>query len=135
MKKTKIYYWIFTGLLAALMLVSSIPDIIYSKEAVVMIRDHLGYPLYFLPFIGVAKFLGVVAILIPGFPRIKEWAYAGFVYDLTGAMYSMIAVGDPVQNWLPLIIGFIVIACSYIFHHKKLKAEVLNKTNKYGKME
>ena len=77
MKKTKIIYWIFTGLLAAGMLLGSIPDIMSTPEAVAIVTTHLGYPAYFIPFIGVAKLLGAVAILIPGFPRIKEWAYAG----------------------------------------------------------
>ena len=64
-------------------------DIMSVPDAVALF-NHLGYPTYLLPFIGIAKLLGVVAILIPGFPRIKEWAYAGFVFDLTGAMYSSI---------------------------------------------
>lgn len=122
MKKTKTLYWIFTGLLAALMLMSSIPDIISTPEAVAMVTNHLGYPAYFIPFIGIAKLLGVIAILIPGFPRIKEWAYAGFVFDLTGAIYSSIAVGDPASQWSPIFIGFIVIFCSYFFYHKRMKA-------------
>ena len=71
MKKTNTLYWIFTGLFCALMLFSAIPDIIMVPEAVEMITNKLGYPLYFLPFIGVMKALGAVALLIPGFPRIK----------------------------------------------------------------
>ncbi|MFJ7932146.1 DoxX family protein [Peribacillus sp. NPDC096448] len=121
MKKIKIIYWIFTGLLVALMVLGSIPDIMSVPDAVALF-NHLGYPTYLLPFIGIAKLLGVVAILIPGFPRIKEWAYAGFVFDLTGAMYSSISVGDPVSGWLIFIIGYILIAGSYIYHHKILKS-------------
>jgi DoxX-like protein len=121
MKKTKIIYWIFTGLLAALMLLGSIPDIMSAPDAIAIVTTHLGYPAYFIPFIGVAKLLGVVAILVPGFPRLKEWAYAGFVYDLTGAIYSAIAVGDPASKWLPIFIGIILIAFSYIYYHKKQK--------------
>ncbi len=127
MKKTKIFYWVFTGLLAALMLVSSIPDIIVVPEAVTLVTTHLGYPVYFISFIGVAKFLGVIAILVPGFPRIREWAYAGFVFDLTAAIYSMIRVGDSPAKWMPMFIGLALIACSYIFYHKMLKANALNK--------
>jgi len=128
MKKINIFYWIFTGLLAALMLMSSIPDIIVVPDAIKIVTTHLGYPAYFIPFIGVAKFLGVVAILVPGFPRLREWAYAGFVFDLTAATYSMIRVGDPPGAWIQMSIGFAIIACSYIFYHKKLKADALNKT-------
>ena len=75
------------------MLFSSIPDVMATPEATKFMSGMLGYPAYFTPFIGVAKILGVIAILIPGFPRIKEWAYAGLAYDLIGAVYSGIAVG------------------------------------------
>src|SRR5258706_6887001 len=102
MKKTKIFYWIFTGLLAALMLMSSIPDILAVPDAVELVKNHLGYPLYFIPFVGVAKLLGAIALLIPGYWRIKEWVYAGFVYDLTGAIYSAIALGDSSGKWMPI---------------------------------
>lgn len=127
MKRTTVVYWIFTGLLAVLMLVSSIPDIMVVPQAVDMVSTHLGYPRYFIPFIGVAKLLGVIALLVPGFPRIKEWAYAGFVFDLTGAIYSSIAVGDPPGAWLPILTGYGIIAGSYIFHHKKLKDTIRRK--------
>ena len=118
MKKTKITYWILTGLLAILMTFSSVPDVVPTKEAVDFITGHLGYPEYFIRFIGFAKLLGVIAIIVPGYPRLKEWAYAGFMFDLIAAMYSMAAVGDPVSVWLPLIIGPILIAASYIYYHK-----------------
>lgn len=122
MKKIKIIYWIVTGLFLFFMLGSAIPDIIVMPMAVEGMHDGLGYPVYFIPFIGVAKALGVIAILIPGFPRIKEWAYAGLMFDLIGAAYSMIALGTPFGQWapvlLPLVLGFV----SYIYYHKKLKA-------------
>jgi uncharacterized membrane protein YphA (DoxX/SURF4 family) len=121
MKKITITYWVCTGLLAALMLVGSIPDIMSDPQAVDLF-DHLGYPAYLLPFLGVAKLLGVVAILVPGFPRIKEWAYAGFTFDLAGAMYSSISVGDPASGWSVFIIGFLLIAGSYGLYHRKRKA-------------
>ncbi|QHT65916.1 DoxX family protein [Rhodocytophaga rosea] len=116
-KRAKIFYWIFTTLLALLMMVGSIPDILAVPEAQALFK-HLGYPVYLLPFLGVAKSLGVIAILVPGFPRLKEWAYAGFTYDLAGAMYSGIAVGDPVSAWAPLLIGMACIAGSYLFYHR-----------------
>lgn len=75
-----------------------------------------------LPFIGVAKLLGIVALLAPGFPTLKEWAYAGFVFDMAGAMYSHICVGDSPTQWIPIFIPLILLAGSYVFHHKKLKA-------------
>jgi uncharacterized membrane protein YphA (DoxX/SURF4 family) len=120
MKRTKTLYWIFTGLLAALMLMSGITNALTVADAVTLFK-HLGYPVYLSPFLGVAKILGVLAILVPRWPRLTEWAYAGFVFDLSGAMYSGIAVGDPASAWAPILIGFALIAASYIFYHKKLK--------------
>lgn len=98
MKKIKITYWIFTSLFSFIMLGSAIPDIFVQPIAVEGFRA-LGYPTYLLPFIGIAKFLGVVAILVPGFPRIKEWAYAGLIIDLTGATYSIISSGESASAW------------------------------------
>jgi hypothetical protein len=121
MKKTNTIYWIFTGLAAAMMLVSSIPNILSVPAAVDLVIKHLGYPTYFLPMIGVAKLAGAVAILIPGFPRIKEWAYAGLIYDLTAAIYSAISVGDPAGNWLPIFVPILLISGSYIYHHKRIQ--------------
>ena len=119
-KKIKIFYWIFTALLVLMMSAGSIPDILAVPEAQALFT-HLGYPVYLLPFLGIAKALGVIAILVPGFPRLKEWAYAGFTYDLAGAMYSGIAVGDPVSAWAPVLIGLTCIAGSYLLYHR-LKA-------------
>lgn len=118
MKKTNILYWIFTGLFGAFMLFSAIPDILVSDIAVEGMSKGLGYPIYFVPFIGVAKLLGVVAIVVPGFPRIKEWAYAGLFFDLIGATYSIIAVGGPVGF---MILPFAIGAASYFFYHRRRK--------------
>lgn len=127
MKKTTILYWTFTGLFALLMFGSAIPDVFSNPIAVKGMHEDLGYPLYFLPFIGVAKWLGVIAILIPAnYPRIKEWAYAGLFFDLIGATYSIMASGAPASNWafmaMPIGLGVL----SYIFYHKKLNLSSLN---------
>ena len=94
MKKIKILYWIFTGLFAATMFMSAVPDIFSNPIAVKGMHGDLGYPLYFIPFIGIAKALGVIAILVPGYPKIKEWAYAGLFFVMTGAFISHLASGD-----------------------------------------
>jgi hypothetical protein len=120
MKKINIGYWIFTILLIALMLLSAIPNILVNKQSVDFMCGHLHYPQYLIAFLGWAKLLGVIAILIPGFKRIKEWVYAGFTFDLSGAMFSLISVGDPFSDWWPISIGLLLIAGSYIFYHKKL---------------
>ncbi|MEO5593599.1 MAG: DoxX family protein [Chitinophagaceae bacterium] len=122
MKKTNTIYWIFTGILVALMLFSGIQNLLSTEPSIKLISKQLGYPEYFLPFIGLAKTLGAIAILIPGYPRIKEWVYAGFTYDLMGALYSTIAVGEPFANWWPMLFFFVILAFSYIYYHKRLKA-------------
>ena len=117
MRKVKTIYWIVTILFSAFMVFSAIPDALSKPEALSLV-GNLGYPAYFVPFIGVAKLLGVIAILIPGFPRIKEWAYAGLFFDLFGATYSLIAVNgfQPGMLFMVIIIGFLF--GSYFLFHK-----------------
>ncbi len=119
MKKINIIYWLSTGLFAALLMSSAIPNMLSSEEWVT-IMTQLGYPLYILPFLGVAKLLGIIAILVPGFPRLKEWAYAGFTFDLIGAVYSGIAKNGFDPMMLTMLVFFGLLALSYIFYHKKL---------------
>lgn len=123
MKKTNIFYWVFTGLFAFLMAGSAIPDVLMQPEAVAGIHGGLGYPLYFIPFIGWAKLLGAVAILVPGFPRLKEWAYAGLVFDLAGAAYSLYAMPQPEGSPLFMALPLALAAASYIFYHKRQAAK------------
>ncbi|SDD59214.1 DoxX-like family protein [Dyadobacter soli] len=117
MKKTKIIFWVVTGILALMLGIGSVYDAISAPEAVEHVT-RIGYPAYIVPFLGVAKILGLIAILVPGYPRIKEWAYAGIFYDLLGAFYSHIAFGDGPDMWAGFIIGFVLIAVSYIYYHK-----------------
>src|SRR6185295_1532972 len=105
--------WIVTGLMAALMLLSAVPDVLRIPDALVVFR-HLGYPPYLLLFLGTAKLLGVAAVLIPGASRLKEWAFAGLTFDLTGALYSHLSVGDPASAWTPAAIGLALMTGSYI---------------------
>src|SRR5688572_25705358 len=125
MKKTNIFYWVFTGLFSAMMLGSAIPDIMSSPIAVQGMHHELGYPLYFIPFIGVAKVLGVLAILLPISSRIKEWAYAGLVFDLVGATFSIISIGKP--DWIFMFLPIFLAIGSYFFYHKRLKLRTHSK--------
>jgi hypothetical protein len=127
MKKIKIIYWTFTALVAALMGAGAIFDAISAPEAVAHVT-RLGYPEYLIPFLGVAKLAGVVAILIPGFPKIKEWAYAGLTFDLLGALYSHIAFGDPVADWLPILVLVLLVLGSYTFYHQLQKKAATEST-------
>jgi hypothetical protein len=120
MKKVNILHWVFTGLFGGFMLFSAIPDILMDPDATAFITN-LGYPKYIVPFLGVAKALGVIAILVPGFPRLKEWAYAGLTFDLIGATYSNISYAGFDPMMLTMLIIFGVEALSYFYYHKKLE--------------
>ncbi|MDB5006280.1 MAG: DoxX-like family protein [Mucilaginibacter sp.] len=127
MKKINTFYWVFTVLLVLLMLSSAIPSLMNSPQSVAFMK-HLGYPIYFAKFLAVAKLLGIVALLVPGFPKITEWAYAGFTFDLIAAFYSFIALGDPASTYVLFPVFFAILTGSYIFYHKRLKAAVLHET-------
>ena len=76
---------------------------------------HLGYPVYFLTILGIWKILGVVALLIPKFPLLKEWAYAGFFFVMSGAIFSHIAVADPLKELFPSVLLLILTVVSWYF--------------------
>jgi hypothetical protein len=92
-KRKLIIYWVATTLMTVGMLGSGIAQLIRAKEMVGII-SHLGYPAYIMSILGAWKILGVVTILIPGFRLLKEWAYAGFFFLLTGALVSHLICGD-----------------------------------------
>ena len=110
--------WLVTGLMAALMLLSAIPDILQIPGAL-QVFTHLGYPPYLLVFLGTAKILGVAAVLVPGFPRLKEWAFAGLAFDVTGALYSHLSIGDPFGAWAPAASALALIAGSYVAYRAR----------------
>jgi len=122
MKKVNILYWVITGLFTAFMLFSAIPDIMFVPEAVNFVSDKLGYPRYIIPFLGVAKALGVIALLIPGFPRLKEWAYAGLCFDLIGAAYSAVMTDGLKPDLAFWILPLGMLAFSYRLYHTRLNA-------------
>lgn len=116
-KRDKTIYWISTIWLALGMVATGMGQLLKTKEGqgAVDMTTHLGYPTYLLTIIGAWKFLGVVAILIPKFPLLKEWAYAGMFFIMTGAMFSHIAVDDPVVELLPSLLLIILILVSWYF--------------------
>jgi hypothetical protein len=75
----------------------------------------LGYPIYFLTIIGVWKILGAIAVLVPKFPLLKEWAYAGFFFIMTGAIFSHIAVGSSISEFIPSLLLLILTGASWYF--------------------
>lgn len=113
-KRSKIIYWIATVWLALGMLSTGIVQLIKMKEEVDMFA-HLGYPIYFLTLLGIWKLLGVAAVLVPKFPLVKEWAYAGFFFAMSGAVFSHIVLGDsPKELFGPLLL-LILTAVSWYF--------------------
>lgn len=114
MKKShKIIYWVATLWLSLGMVSSGIVQFIRLDEEVQMI-SRLGFPLYFLSLLAVWKFLGVITILAPKLPLLKEWAYAGFFFAMTGALYSHIAVSDaPFESFGPSLLIVLTVVSWY----------------------
>jgi len=127
-KSAKILYWIITSLMAAFMLLASIPDVLRQPQAA-SIFGHLGYPVYLLPFLGTAKTLGIIAVLVPAFQRLKEWAYAGLFFDVIGALYSHLSVGDSPSGWMPALIGLVLIGGSYLSYRRQLIAHLARRAS------
>ncbi len=114
-KLRKIIYWIVTIWLALGMISTGLVQLLKGREGQggVNMITHLGYPVYLLTLLGIWKFLGVIVVLIPGFPLLKEWAYAGFFFVMTGALYSHAAVGDPVTSLLPSLLLLLLTLLSW----------------------
>ncbi|MDB5013037.1 MAG: DoxX-like family protein [Daejeonella sp.] len=113
-KKNKIIYWIATLWLALGMLSTGIVQLIKMKDEIVMFT-HLGYPAYFLTLLGIWKILGVVAVLIPKFPLLKEWAYAGFFFAMSGAIFSHFASGDGAKDFFGPVLLLTLTMVSWYF--------------------
>jgi len=124
-KRNKIIYWIATLWLALGMVSSGIVQLIKNKEEVNMMT-HLGYPLYFLTIIGVWKMLGVAAVLIPKIPLVKEWAYAGFFFAMSGAVVSHFAVGDGAKEFFGPVLLLILTVISWYLRPLDRKISSVN---------
>jgi len=111
-KRKKIFYWIFTIWLALGMMSTGLVQLLKVKEEAESMT-HLGYPLYFLSIIGLWKILGVIAVLIPGFSLLKEWAYAGFFFVASGAAFSHLAVTDPASELFGPVLLIILTVLSW----------------------
>lgn len=120
-RTNKLIFWISTLWLASGMLATGILQLLKMKaEGAVSPPGvegitHLGYPVYFLTILGIWKILGVVAMLVPRFPLVKEWAYAGFFFTMSGAIFSHIAVGDPLKELFPSLLLLVLTMVSWYF--------------------
>lgn len=105
-KRNKIIYWIATIWLALGMVSTAAVQLFRSNEGQGGADSitHLGYPTYLMTILGVWKLLGVVAVLIPEFPRLKEWAYAGFFFAMSGAAVSHLASSDGIVDIAPALL-------------------------------
>ena len=116
-RTNKIIYWVATAWLALGMLSTAAAQLFKAKEGqggADMIA-HLGYPVYLLTIIGIWKILGVAALLVPKNPLLKEWAYAGFFFVMTGAILSHIIIGDPAKEIFPSLLLLILSIVSWYF--------------------
>jgi uncharacterized membrane protein YphA (DoxX/SURF4 family) len=116
-KRNKIIYWIATIWLALGMVSTGAVQLLNAKEGQggVDMITHLGYPVYLLTLLGIWKILGVIVLLIPKFSLLKEWAYAGFFFVMTGAIFSHIAVGDSITKTFPALLLLILTVASWYF--------------------
>jgi hypothetical protein len=116
-KRKKIIYWIATIWLALGMVSTGAVQLLKEKTGAGGVNSitNLGYPIYFLTILGIWKMLGVVTVLIPKFPLLKEWAYAGFFFAMSGAIFSHIAVGNSVSEIFPPLLLLILTMVSWYF--------------------
>jgi len=115
-------YWACTTLLSALMLLSGAGDLLRLQAFVEDLR-RLGYPGYLLTVLGIAKLLGVSALFYPGAPRLKEWAYAGFTFDLGGATISQVLSGPTMARVMPPMFCTLVLASSYLTYRMRERSK------------
>ena len=111
-------YWIVTSLLAIGMFYAGVLDVSHSPDLLEAL-DRLGFPPYFLTLIGTAKLIGAPLLLVQGFPRLKEWVYAGFSFDLGGAIICHTIVGDTLEVTLPSIVCATLLVISYVSYRAR----------------
>lgn len=113
-KRNKIIYWIATAWLSLGMLSTGAVQLFRADKEVANMT-HLGYPIYLLTLLGVWKILGVVAVLVPRFPLLKEWAYAGFFFAMTGAVLSHLVMKDAAGELFGPLLLLVLTLVSWYF--------------------
>tara|TARA_R110002050_G_scaffold79810_4_gene170558 strand:+ start:20028 stop:20411 length:384 start_codon:yes stop_codon:yes gene_type:complete len=124
-KRNKIIYWIATGFLSLGMLAGGVQQLL-QIGGYVEIFNQLGYPLYVMSILGFWKILGVVAILIPEYPLVKEWAYAGFFFAMSGAAASHIAANQSINEVIPSLVLLTMTVVSWTFRPANRKINLKN---------
>lgn len=122
-KRDKIIYWVATLWLSLGMVSTGIVQIIHMDEEVQKMST-LGYPVYFLTIIGIWKIIGVIAVLVPKFPLVKEWAYAGFFFLMSGAIFTHLAVGDEAVEYFGPTLLIVLTMVSWYFRPAERKLSI-----------
>ena len=127
-KRNKLIYWIATSWLALGMVSTGAVQLFKAKEGQggVDMMTHLGYPVYMITLLGIGKILGVTAVLIPKFPLLKEWAYAGFFFIMSGAIFSHIVSGDALTAIFPSLLLLVLTLVSWYFRPESRRVMTLN---------
>ena len=121
-KTHKIIYWVATVWLSLGMFATGTAQLFKANgQGGADMIAHLGFPEYILSILAVWKILGVIAVLVPKFPLVKEWAYAGFFFIMSGAIFSHIAVSDPLVETFPALLLIILTVVSWYFRPESRK--------------
>jgi len=128
-KKNRIIYWIFTIWMALGMVSTGLGQLFKQKTGAAGADSiaHLGYPVYFLTIIGLWKILGSIVALAPKLPVLKEWAYAGFFFTMTGAVISHIIMRDTITDILPALLLLTLTLISWYSRPADRKVTELNR--------
>jgi uncharacterized membrane protein YphA (DoxX/SURF4 family) len=132
-KRNKIIYWIATIWLSLGMVSTGTVQLLKLKgdgPGSLDSMTHLGYPAYFVTILGICKILGVIVLLIPKFPLLKEWAYAGFFFMMSGAIFTHIATGSSLSEIFPSLLLLILTLISWYFRPSDRKIVSVNHLNK-----
>lgn len=126
-------YWVTTIWLALGMTATGIGQLfkIKSGQGAADAITHLGYPIYLLTLLGIWKMLGVIVVLTPKFPLLKEWAYAGFFFVMSGAIFSHLASGDSVVKILPALLLLILTLLSWYFRPADRKINSISQSQQH----
>jgi hypothetical protein len=128
-KRNKIIYWVATLWLSLGMLSTGVVQLLKIKGDSPGSLDsmtHLGYPAYFVTILGICKILGVVVLLIPKLPLLKEWAYAGFFFMMSGAIFTHLAAGNSISEIFPSLLLLILTVVSWYFRPPDRKLILAN---------
>ena len=123
-KRNKIIYWVATLWMSLGMVSSGIVQLIRMEDELDRTVEHLGYPIYFLTILAIWKLLGVIVALAPKLPLVKEWAYAGFFFAMSGALISHLVMKDPLSEIFPSVLLLILTIISWYSRPESRKLQI-----------